>query len=175
MKRPNERADDIASARFRGNNEHAMTPAAALALCTAESQSPAVTGCPLQPSPDAASRARAFTRRTLASWSLDTLSADAEIIVSELLANAVRHGWTDRARHGSLDDGIRLWLWLLRDSDSFMCVVTDPSNSAPAFRQPGQGGEDGRGLHVIHTLSDHWGWSPFGSQGKAVWAILSFD
>ncbi|HEY2576541.1 MAG TPA: ATP-binding protein [Streptosporangiaceae bacterium] len=152
-----------------------MTSAAALASCPAESQSPAVTGCPLNPSPDAASRARSFTRHTLASWNLDALSADAEIIVSELLANAVRHGWTDHAQSGSCDEAARLWLWLLRDADSFMCVVTDPSDLAPACRQPEQGGEDGRGLHVVHALSDHWGWSPFGSQGKAVWAILSCD
>jgi anti-sigma regulatory factor (Ser/Thr protein kinase) len=173
MKRPYERANDIASAQFDGNNEHAMTSAAALASYQAESQSPAVTGCPLHPSPDAASRARSFTRRTLASWSLDALSADAEIIVSELLANAVRHGWTDHTRNGCRDGATRLWLWLLRDADSFMCVVTDPSDLAPAFRQPGHSGEDGRGLHVIHALSDHWGWTPFGSRGKAVWAILS--
>jgi anti-sigma regulatory factor (Ser/Thr protein kinase) len=175
MKRPYERANDIASARFAGNNEHAMTSAAALASYPAESQSPAVTGCPLNPSPDAASRARSFTRRTLESWRLDALSADAEIIVSELLANAVRHGCTDQARNGSRPAAAGLWLWLLRDAGSFMCVVTDPSELAPAFRQPGLGGEDGRGLHVIHALSDHWGWSPFGSGGKAVWAILCFD
>lgn len=148
--------------------------AAALASCPAESQSPAVTGCPLNPSPDAASRARSFTRRTLASWRLDALSSDAEIIVSELLANAVRHGCTDQARDGSRD-AVGLWLWLLKNTDSFMCVVTDPSELAPAFRQPGLGCEDGRGLHVIHALSDHWGWSPFGRGGKAVWAILFFD
>jgi anti-sigma regulatory factor (Ser/Thr protein kinase) len=179
MKRPYERANDIASAPFSRNNEHAMTSAAALASYPAESQSPAVTGCPLNPSPDAVSRARSFTRRTLASWRLDTLSADAEIIVSELLANAVRHGWTDHARkgspNGSRDAAAGLWLWLLKDTGSFMCVVTDPSELTPSFRQPDPGCEDGRGLHVIHALSDHWGWSPFGSQGKAVWALLFFD
>ncbi|HLX51435.1 MAG TPA: ATP-binding protein [Streptosporangiaceae bacterium] len=152
-----------------------MTSAAALASCPAESQSPAVTGCPLNPSPEAASRARSFTRRTLASWNLDALSADAEIIVSELLANAVRHGWTDHAQAGSRDTAAGLWLWLLKGTDSFMCVVTDPSDLPPAFRQPDLGCEDGRGLHVVHSLSDHWGWSPFGSRGKAVWAILLFD
>lgn len=152
-----------------------MTSAAALASCPAESQSPAVTGCPLNPSPEAASRARSFTRRTLASWSLDALSADAEIIVSELLANAVRHGWLDHAQGGSPDAATELWLWLLKDTDSFMCVVTDPSDLTPAFRQPGLGCEDGRGLHVIHALSDHWGWTRFGGRGKAVWAILFLD
>src|SRR5579859_2810718 len=175
MKCPYERANDIASAPFPGNNEPAMTSAAALASCPAESQSPAVTGCPLNPSPDAAGRARSFTRRTLASWGLDALSADAEIIVSELLANAVRHGWADHAQRGAQDAAARLWLWLLKDAGSFMCVVTDPSDRAPSFRQPGLAGEDGRGLHVIHALSDHWGWTPFGSHGKAVWAILFFD
>jgi anti-sigma regulatory factor (Ser/Thr protein kinase) len=142
-----------------------------LASCPAES--PTVSGCcPLSPSPDAASRARTFTRRTLASWGLDELIADAEIIVSELLANAIRHAWTGHTEGGTHTDGPGLALWLLRDSSAFMCVVTDPSDAAPALQQPGPTGENGRGLHVIHALSDHWGWSAFAEHGKAVWAIL---
>ena len=53
-----------------------------------------------------------------------------------------------------------------------MCVVTDPSDPAPALKQPGGTGECGRGLHVVHALSDHWGWTLLREHGKAVWAIL---
>jgi|SRR5579875_895288 len=148
----------------------------------ASAESPAVSGCcPLHPSPDAARQARSFTRRTLTSWGLDELITDAEVIVSELLANAIRHAWPRRPENrttadcGLADCGLAeggLALWLLRDAGAFMCVVTDPSDAAPTMRQPCQGGENGRGLHVIHALSDQWGWSAFREHGKAVWAIL---
>jgi hypothetical protein len=151
-----------------GHNGNAMTTAPALAPRPAEL--PSVTGCPLSPSPDAASRARSFTRHALFSWGLGELADDAEIVVTELLANAVRHACPGH-REGSADTSA-LALWLLRDTDGFMCAVTDPSDSAPALRQPGLSGETGRGLHVVHALSDHWGWSPLSDRGKAVWAIL---
>jgi anti-sigma regulatory factor (Ser/Thr protein kinase) len=154
-----------------------MTYAPALASLPAEL--PAVTSCPLRPSPDAASKARSFTRHTLASWGLDELTDDAEVIVSELLANAVRHAGIDHAEgsaqreEGSAQrEEMALGLWLLRHPDGFMCAVTDPSDSTPALKQPGQAGENGRGLHVVHALSDHWGWTPLSERGKAVWAIL---
>jgi anti-sigma regulatory factor (Ser/Thr protein kinase) len=144
-----------------------MTTAPALAARSAEPAS--VTGCPLSPSPEAAGRARSFTRDALTAWGLGDLADDAELVVTELLANAVRHAWPGQAGAGTA----ALALWLLRDTDGFMCAVTDPSDSAPAMRQPGPAGENGRGLHVVHALSDHWGWSPLGGHGKAVWAILS--
>lgn len=131
---------------------------------------PSVTGCPLSPSPDAAGRARSFARSALNAWGLGELADDVELVVTELLANAIRHAWPNR--HG--DDG-DLALWLLRENNGCMCVVTDPSDSAPSLRQPGLSGENGRGLHVIHALSDHWGWSPLSEHGKAVWAILFRD
>ncbi|MGH3159078.1 MAG: ATP-binding protein [Streptosporangiaceae bacterium] len=148
-----------------------MTTAPVLATCPAEM--PSVTGCPLTPSPDAAGRARSFTRRALDSWGLGDLADDAELVVTELLANAVRHAWPSRDESGS--DAAALALWLLRDTNGFMCAVTDPSDSAPALRQPGDSCETGRGLHVIHALSDHWGWSALSDHGKAVWAILFRD
>jgi anti-sigma regulatory factor (Ser/Thr protein kinase) len=131
---------------------------------------PYVTGCPLSPSPDAAGRARSFTRHTLASWGLGELADDAELVVTELLANAIRHAWPGGERVSP--EAAALALWLLGDTDGLMCVVTDPSDTVPALRQPGPSGEDGRGLHIVHALSDHWGWSALSQQGKAVWAIL---
>jgi anti-sigma regulatory factor (Ser/Thr protein kinase) len=148
-----------------------MTYAPALGLPTAEVSS--VTGCPLTPSPEAASRARSFTRHALACWGLDELADDAELVVTELLANAVRHAWPSRQEGSS--DVAALALWLLREANGFMCVVTDPSDAAPAMTLPDAAGENGRGLHVVHALSDHWGWNALNEHGKAVWAILFRD
>ena len=132
----------------------------------------AFTGCSLGASPDAPSRARSFTRHALACWDLAELTDDAQVIVSELLANAIRHGRP--GQHG------RRWpagtvapaLWLLRQANGIMCVVTDPSDLVPALKQPLDSDECGRGLHVVHALSDHWGWTRLSDRGKAVWAIL---
>src|ERR1700733_6445539 len=101
-----------------GHNEITMTTAPALA--TPPATLPSVTGCPLSPSPDAAGRARSFTRRALDSWGLGELADDAEVVVTELLANAVRHAWPNR--HEDSADAA-LALWLLREANGFMCVV----------------------------------------------------
>jgi anti-sigma regulatory factor (Ser/Thr protein kinase) len=130
----------------------------------------ALIGCALSACPDEARRARSFTRDTLASWDLAELADDATVIVGELLANAIRHAVTSSPGSGAEPAG--LGLWLLRHAEGFMCVVTDPSDRVPALKQPGDSAEGGRGLHVIHSLSDHWGWSPLREHGKAVWAIL---
>jgi anti-sigma regulatory factor (Ser/Thr protein kinase) len=134
---------------------------------------PYVTGCPLSPSPDAVCQARCFTRHTLATWGLGELADDAEVVVTELLANAIRHAWPGGPP--ASPEAAALALWLLGDTDGLMCVVTDPSDTVPALRQPGPSGENGRGLHIVHALSDHWGWSALSQQGKAVWAILFRD
>jgi anti-sigma regulatory factor (Ser/Thr protein kinase) len=141
-------------------------------LAPVPQESPVFSGCSLSPSPDAARRARSFTRQTLASWGLAELADDAQVIVSELLVNAVRHAGFRQSEggHGTWAAGVGLWL--LSHADGLMCVVTDPSDSAPALRQPGDSSESGRGLHLVHALSDHWGWTRLSERGKAVWAIL---
>jgi anti-sigma regulatory factor (Ser/Thr protein kinase) len=149
-----------------------MTYAPLLTLTSLPTGTAGFSGCSLSACPDAASRARSFTRQTLASWDLAELADDAQVIVSELLANAVRHAGT-----GETGSRLQAWatargLWLLRHADGLMCVVTDPSDSAPTLKQPGDTGESGRGLHVVHALSDHWGWTQLSEHGKAVWAIL---
>ncbi len=141
-------------------------------LVSLPTDNPAFSGCSLSACPDAARRARSFTRSTLASWDLAELADDAQVIVSELLANAVRHAGPGPAGRPPQAWTAALGLWLLRHADGLMCVVTDPSDSAPALKQPGETGESGRGLHVVHALSDHWGWTRLSEHGKAVWAIL---
>lgn len=149
-----------------------MTTASALAF-PRPAELPTVSGCWLRPSPTAASQARSFTRHTLTSWGMAELADDAELVMTELLANAVRHAWPACEESGA--GPAALGLWLLAEADGCMCVVTDPSTAVPVVRQPGPAGEDGRGLHVVHALSDHWGWNTLSERGKAVWAILFRD
>ncbi|MDR3032839.1 MAG: ATP-binding protein [Kitasatospora sp.] len=141
-------------------------------LAPLPTETAAFTGCSLSASPDAASRARSFTRHALACWGLAELAEDAQVIVSELLANAIRHGCPGQPGGHPRAEADAPGLWLLRQAEGLMCVVTDPSNLAPALKQPGDTSECGRGLHVVHALSDHWGWTPLREHGKAVWAIL---
>jgi hypothetical protein len=53
-----------------------------------------------------------------------------------------------------------------------LCVVTDPCQRSPVLQEPDYISETGRGLHVVASLSDRWGWLPLGGSGKAVWATL---
>lgn len=155
------------------------------ALTSLPQETSALTGCALSPRPDEARKARSFTRDTLATWDLADLADDAVVIVGELLANAVQHAGTclpapgmtapDMTAPDMTAQDACLGLWLLRHPQGLMCVVTDLSDRPPALRQPGDTAEGGRGLHVIHSLSDHWGWTPLGGQGKAVWALLFRD
>src|SRR5215469_11925528 len=134
-----------------------MTSAPPLAPLPTETA--AFTGCSLSASPGAASVARSFTRQVLACWDLAELADDAQVIVSELLANAIQHAGPGQPGHHPGAWATGPGLWLLRRADGLMCVVTDPSDLVPALKQPGDTGECGRGLHVVHALSDHWGWT----------------
>ena len=55
-------------------------------------ETPAVTSRPLSPAPEEARTARQFVRELLTCWGLGYLSDDAELIIAELVGNAVRHG-----------------------------------------------------------------------------------
>jgi hypothetical protein len=134
-------------------------------------ETPAVTGCPLSPVPEEARNARLFVRELLTCWGLAYLSDDAELIVAELVGNAVRHGLPTAAAvpHGG---GQPIRLCLLRRIGEVMLAVTDPSDEAPAPQAASSDGESGRGLQIVGALSYVWGWSPIEGCGKAVWAVL---
>ena len=143
-------------------------------------ETPAVTSRPLSPVPEEARTARQFVRELLTCWDLGYLSDDAELIIAELVVNAVRHGLRTAPHavvagaHGApgVGGGSALRLCLLRRVGEVMLAVTDPSNEAPAPRATGWMGESGRGLQIVGALSHVWGWSPMEGRGKAVWAVL---
>jgi anti-sigma regulatory factor (Ser/Thr protein kinase) len=137
-------------------------------------ETPAVTSRALSPLPEEARAARQFVRELLTRWGLEYLSDDAELIIAELVGNAVRHGMPDAGRQVFPVRAGQppLRLCLLRRTGEVMLAVTDPSDQAPAPKPPSSDGESGRGLHIVGALSYVWGWSPIEGRGKAVWAVL---
>lgn len=128
---------------------------------------------PLAPVPEEARTARLFVRHLLTRWGMAGLVEDAELIVTELVVNAVRHGMaTAHLTDVSQAAPPPLQLCLLRRAGEIMLAVTDPSAQAPELRSADAAREYGRGLQLVGALSHVWGWSPIEGRGKAVWAVL---
>jgi anti-sigma regulatory factor (Ser/Thr protein kinase) len=114
--------------------------------------------------------AREFTCATLRRWGVADRREDIVVVVSELLSNAQRHALPYR---GAVWPRWSIRLGLLQARSSVLCAVSDPSIGVPALREPGFFEETGRGLHVVASLSDHWGYTAPGPGGKVVWATFS--
>lgn len=136
-------------------------------------ETPAVTTRALSARPEEARTARRFVREMLTCWGLEALADDAEMIVDELVVNAVLHGTRAGLTRSNPATGLTvLRLCMLRRVGEVMLAVVDPGNETPMPRQPDWGGESGRGLQIVGALSHVWGWSPIAGHGKAVWAVL---
>lgn len=104
-------------------------------------------------------RARELARRALADWDLPGLDDTTELLVSELVTNALRHG----------SGTIRLRLLL---DHNLVCEVWDTGQVQPRRRRARDTDEGGRGLQLVELLSNRWG-SRRTPQGKAVWFELA--
>jgi anti-sigma regulatory factor (Ser/Thr protein kinase) len=138
-------------------------------------ETPAVTSRTLSARPEEARAARRFVRDLLICWGLGALADDAEMIVDELVVNAVLHGTRAGLTRGGPGPGAGmtvLRLCVLRRVGEVMLAVVDPGIETPMPRRPDWGGESGRGLQIVSALSHVWGWSPIAGHGKAVWAVL---
>ena len=136
-------------------------------------QTPAVTSRALSARPEEARTARRFVRELLTCWGLAALADDAEMIIDELVVNAVLHVTRAGLIRANPAGGLAvLRLCMLRRAGEVMLAVIDPANETPMPRQPDWGGESGRGLQIVAALSHVWGWSPIAGHGKAVWAVL---
>jgi hypothetical protein len=133
-----------------------------------QSDQPAAT-CALRPGAESARRAREFTRVTLGGWGLAAEIDVAELVVCELVTNALRHGLLS-ARWMPAEHPISLTL--LRRDTYLMCTVTDPEPSGPVPMEPSASAESGRGLQVVESCCAAWGWQPIDGAGKVVWALL---
>ncbi|MEV0370388.1 SpoIIE family protein phosphatase [Streptomyces sp. NPDC050636] len=109
--------------------------------------------------PRSVSRARELAREQLTDWGLEALVDTTELLVSELVTNALRHG------HGE----IRLRLLLDR---TLVCEVWDADLAQPRRRRARDTDEGGRGLQLVGLLSAGWG-SRRTPRGKTVWFELA--
>jgi len=125
--------------------------------------------CTLGAQPESVKAGRDFTRVTLGLWDMEALTDLAELVVSELVTNAVRHG-VPSARKIVSQHCVRLRL--LAQAPFVMCMVTDPGHGIPVLRDSDLDSECGRGLTVVEACCVRWGWHLLDEGGKVVWALL---
>jgi anti-sigma regulatory factor (Ser/Thr protein kinase) len=114
---------------------------------------------------ESAEVARKLVRTALSAWNLEELSDAGALLVSELVANAVKH--TD-SRH--------VRVVISRPRERFVRIaVVDKSRTMPEIKQSnGDLSTSGRGLILIDALSDRWGTDLF-RWGKRVWGELKSE
>lgn len=101
--------------------------------------------------------ARRLASKALAGWHVDGDTGDAtELIVSELVTNAVRYGRPPVELRLILDRGLT-------------CEIRDGSTTAPYMKYAGAVDEGGRGLFIISQLASLWG-TRYAAEGKTVWS-----
>ncbi|THA56980.1 SpoIIE family protein phosphatase [Streptomyces sp. A1136] len=108
--------------------------------------------------PVAVSRVRNAGSAQLQAWGLEEIAFTAELILSELVTNAIRYG----------SEPIRVRL--LRDR-SLICEVSDGSSTSPHLRYAASTDEGGRGLFLVAQYAERWG-TRYTERGKVIWAEL---
>ncbi|TQK42977.1 PAS domain S-box-containing protein [Streptomyces sp. SLBN-118] len=110
----------------------------------------------LAPDPEEVARARAEAARQVHVWGLDDLVFTTELVVSELVTNALRYA----------SGPIRLRL--IRDR-MLICEVSDNGHTSPHLRRAAYDDEGGRGLFLVAQMTQRWG-TRHASSGKTIWA-----
>jgi anti-sigma regulatory factor (Ser/Thr protein kinase) len=117
--------------------------------------------------PGAVACARLHARQVLWEWGLSAIAENAELLVSELMTNAIQASV-------SAERIQPVGLWLSSDRSRLLILVQDVSRHPPE-RAAGAREEDerGRGLLIVEAISAKWGWdAKEDSVGKAVWALI---
>lgn len=129
--------------------------------------------CALPARYEAVREARRFTRGTLDQWDVGDRFDDICLVVSELVTNALRHALPADAVGTEHASSVRLHL--MRWTGRLVCAVRDPSHETPTPRDSDDfSAESGRGLFLVDSFADSWGWHPLAGtlDGKVVWAMF---
>ncbi|GGT37322.1 hypothetical protein GCM10010271_46680 [Streptomyces kurssanovii] len=111
--------------------------------------------------PAAVADARDKVSRRLADWGLNEVVFTAELVVSELVTNAIRYGTPP------------VQLRLIRDA-VLICEVSDGSSTAPHMRRARMFDEGGRGLLLVAQFAERWG-TRHRAGGKSIWAEIGLQ
>ncbi|WP_405009937.1 SpoIIE family protein phosphatase [Kitasatospora sp. NBC_01539] len=111
--------------------------------------------------PFVVAQAREAVTGSLAAWGLQDMAFVTELVASELVTNAIRYA------------GGPVGLRLINDR-SLICEVSDPSQTQPHLRHARLTDEGGRGLFLVHQLTEQWG-SRYTGAGKTIWTAQSIE
>jgi serine phosphatase RsbU (regulator of sigma subunit)/PAS domain-containing protein/anti-sigma regulatory factor (Ser/Thr protein kinase) len=112
--------------------------------------------------PAAVAGIRAQVARRLEEWGLEELAFSTELVISELVTNAIRYGTEPRR------------LRILRDGPSLICEVADGSSTSPHLRRAADTDEGGRGLFLVAQFTQRWG-TRYVPRGKVIWTEQSLN
>ncbi len=107
------------------------------------------------PDPSAVAASRAAATAQLRRWGLEDLVLGTELILSELVTNAIRHGGSPI--------GVRLVY-----ARTLICQVADTSSTSPRLRLAADTDEGGRGLFLVGQIAQRWG-TRYTETGKIIW------
>ncbi|NEB01103.1 SpoIIE family protein phosphatase [Streptomyces sp. SID13726] len=111
--------------------------------------------------PALVAEARKTASRQLTEWGLEEFAFTTELVVSELVTNAIRHAVGP------------IRLRLIRER-TLLCEVFDGGATAPHLRHPRTTDEGGRGLLLVSQFAQRWG-TRFVPEGKIIWAEQSLE
>ncbi|WP_234435974.1 SpoIIE family protein phosphatase [Streptomyces sp. NRRL S-813] len=109
--------------------------------------------------PAAVARIRDAASATLEEWGLGELAFGMELVLSELVTNALRYGSEP------------IHVRLIHDR-TLICEVSDGSSTSPHLRYAATTEEGGRGLFLVSQMTERWG-TRYTPQGKVIWAELA--
>ncbi len=129
----------------------------------------AVAGLTLAAVPNAVRCSRMFVRLGLRQWGLPSLAEDSELVISELVTNAVQAtGVTEvKPRWSQLAELATIHVRLLLFEHSVVLAVWDRDSAPPVLGEPGTDSENGRGLFIVAALCERWDYLP-AENGKCV-------
>ncbi|QFZ72246.1 SpoIIE family protein phosphatase [Streptomyces fagopyri] len=157
LARPDRPLDELCTAAFDTLAARALEDDATLLLARPHALMPSqIATWDLPNDPVVVAHARNLATTQLTGWGLEALTATTELIVSELVTNAVRHGAGP------------ITLRLIRH-EVLVCEVTDTSDSVPRLRHARPTDEGGRGLFLVGQMSSRRG-TRHSPTGKTVWA-----
>ncbi len=164
----------IAATEANGIGPCAAADGVAVRMAHREVRFPRRSSLLLGALPSAVPCARLHARQVLWEWGLSEVAEIAELLLSELVTNAVQAA---RATFNDMPVNVRL----SANRDRLLIKVWDGNVQPPVPRVrendfPALGAESGRGLFLVETLSERWGWyATRNPEGKVTWCELGRD